>query len=115
MAKSLSVLVEQIYSSFPKVDFLLIDGIYKINLPVAYRSVVKGDGCCFSITAASVIAKVHRDQLMTEYSKTYPRYGFEKHKGYGTAQHLLALKKFGPCPIHRLSFKPVKIVQCQIK
>ena len=66
--------------------------------------IVHGDARSMSIAAASVIAKVTRDRLMVEYDAVYPEYGFEKHKGYGTADHYAALKKYGPCPIHRKSF-----------
>ena len=71
-------------------------------------SIVKGDSKSLSIAAASIIAKVERDKLMLKYSKLYPDYKFEKHKGYGTKVHLEALDKFGPCKIHRKSFAPVK-------
>ena len=72
------------------------------------ESIIKGDSKSLSIAAASVIAKVERDRIMLNYSKEYPEYKFEKHKGYGTKLHLDALKKFGPCNIHRKSFAPVK-------
>ena len=74
-------------------------------LPV---SIIKGDAKSASIAAASIIAKVTRDRLMDEYDQKYPEYGFASHKGYGTAQHIEALKKHGPCPIHRMSFEPIK-------
>jgi ribonuclease HII len=69
---------------------------------------VKGDARSYSIAAASVLAKVTRDRLMVEYAAQFPEYGFATHKGYGTAQHLAAIAKFGPCPIHRQSFAPLK-------
>ena len=72
------------------------------------ESIIKGDAKSASIAAASIIAKVTRDRLMDEYDKVYPEYGFAQHKGYGTAQHIEALKKYGPCPIHRRSFEPVR-------
>lgn len=71
-------------------------------------SVVSGDAKCFSIAAASIVAKESRDAIMDEFDITYPQYGFAAHKGYGTKQHLAALKQFGPCPIHRFSYKPIK-------
>ena len=71
-------------------------------------TLVGGDGLSPSIAAASILAKVTRDRLMDEYDKVYPEYGFAQHKGYGTAQHIEALKKYGPCPIHRRSFEPVR-------
>lgn len=88
-------------------DFCLIDGLAVPDFPLASEGVVKGDGKSLSIAAASVIAKVSRDHRMLEYAKRYPEYGFERHKGYGTKLHLEALKKHGPCPIHRKTFAPV--------
>lgn len=90
-------------------ELVLIDGNQKIpNLKTVQQSIVGGDASVFCIAAASIVAKVSRDYLITELSKKYPEYGFEKHKGYGTKQHLEALKKYGPCPIHRQSFAPIK-------
>jgi ribonuclease HII len=90
-------------------DFLLIDG-HSVPLFSHLRqlALVKGDSKSFSIAAASVIAKVTRDRLMLEYHQTYPQYNFQKHKGYGTREHLDALSKYGPCPIHRKSFFPIR-------
>ncbi len=85
----------------------LIDGLPVKGLKVPHRAIVKGDGISISIAAASVIAKVSRDQIMIEYAKEFPVYGFEKHKGYGTKQHLEALRKYGPCRLHRRSFQPI--------
>ena len=65
---------------------------------------IKGDAKCYSIAAASIIAKVTRDRMMIQYDELYPEYGFAGHKGYGSAAHIEALKKYGPCPIHRQSF-----------
>ncbi|MCS7164258.1 MAG: ribonuclease HII, partial [Thermodesulfovibrio sp.] len=70
--------------------------------------IVKGDKKSAVIASASIVAKVTRDRIMRQYHKVYPQYGFEKNKGYATKEHLMALKKFGPCPIHRKSFSPVK-------
>jgi len=86
----------------------LVDGLPVPAFPVAAQFVVKGDATSASIAAASIIAKVHRDHLMDTYDLRYPGYGFSSHKGYGTAAHLEALRKLGPCPIHRRSFAPVK-------
>ena len=66
--------------------------------------IIHGDALSYSIAAASVLAKVHRDELMRKYAEIYPEYGFEKHKGYGTKLHIEMLKKYGPCPIHRQTF-----------
>jgi len=93
-------------------DFLLLDGNFKINcacLPAGRRqkSIIKGDQKVFSISAASIIAKVTRDRIMQKYHKKYPQYGFAKHKGYGTRKHFENIKKFGPCKIHRKTFWPI--------
>ena len=77
---------------------------------IEHLSIIKGDTLSMSIAAASILAKVTRDHLMIEYAKKYPQYGFEKHKGYVTKAHKEALAKYGPCPIHRKSFKPVQMV-----
>ena len=89
-------------------DFLLVDGRPVPLLPKPSQNIIKGDSKSLSIAAASVIAKVSRDRDIHEADKLYPQYGFAKHKGYGTQQHLEALKAHGPCPIHRLTFRPVK-------
>ena len=80
-------------------DAVRIPGIDLPQIPV-----VKGDAKCLSIAAASILAKVTRDRLMEEYDRMYPEYGFASHKGYGTAQHIEAIRKYGPCPIHRRTF-----------
>lgn len=91
-----------------KSIFLLIDGNQKIpNLSLEQETVVGGDGTVKSIAAASIIAKVTRDRMMMEYDRQYPQYGLAQHKGYGTKVHMDALRKYGPTPIHRMSFKPV--------
>lgn len=89
-------------------DYLLIDGNHLPPTHIASKAIIKGDARSLSIGAASIIAKHQRDLLMVAYSEEYPEYGFEKHKGYGTKMHLEALKQFGPTPIHRRSFEPVK-------
>ncbi len=90
-------------------DFLLIDGRDTLeDLYISQKAIIKGDEKVFSCAAASIIAKVTRDQLMLKYAKKYPQYGFEKHKGYGTRQHCEILRKHGPCKIHRRSFRPIK-------
>ena len=89
-------------------SFVIIDGMPIKDFPFNNESIIKGDSKSLSIAAASVIAKVERDRIMLNYSKKYPEYKFEKHKGYGTKLHLEALKEFGPCKIHRKSFAPVK-------
>jgi ribonuclease HII len=86
----------------------LVDGRPVKTLCVPQTAIVKGDARSFSIAAASVLAKVHRDRLMLDFDRQFPGYGFAGHKGYGTAKHLAAIAKLGPCPIHRLTFAPLK-------
>ena len=87
-----------------RADFALVDGNCTRDFPIPARAIVKGDALSCSISAASILAKVTRDRLCLEDEKNYPQYGFAKHKGYGTAEHIAALKKYGPCPIHRKTF-----------
>ena len=91
-------------------DEVLIDGDRCPDLPYPARAIVKGDASVPEIMAASIIAKHHRDQQMIELDKKHPEYGFAQHKGYGTPEHIEALKKHGPCPAHRTSFAPVREV-----
>ena len=88
-----------------KPDLILVDALNGIDtMGIPYDSIIKGDAKCYSIAAASIIAKVTRDRIMREWDKIYPEYGFEKHKGYGTSAHITAIKENGLCPIHRRSF-----------
>ncbi len=88
-----------------KPDLILVDALNKIDtLGIPYKPIIKGDALCYSISCASIIAKVTRDRIMREWDEVYPMYGFEKHKGYGTAFHIQAIKEYGLCPIHRRSF-----------
>ena len=91
-----------------KKDFILVDGLPVRGFDCNSTNIIKGDFLSISISAASVIAKVTRDRIMTEMNKSYPNYQFNKNKGYGTADHLRALKKYGISKIHRKTFKPVK-------
>jgi ribonuclease HII len=84
-------------------DLLLVDGM-KLPSPIPSKKIVKGDSLSQSIAAASIIAKETRDRLMEEYDRLWPEYGFKDHKGYGTERHREAIKKYGPCKIHRMSF-----------
>jgi ribonuclease HII len=88
-------------------EFLLIDGSQTLPIAVPQRAIVGGDACCASIAAASVVAKVTRDRLMVAYARHYPLYGFERHKGYPTREHYAYLQRYGPCAIHRRSFRGV--------
>ncbi|TCP52505.1 RNase HII [Tumebacillus sp. BK434] len=89
-------------------DYLLTDFLKIPDVVQPIQPIVKGDASSFSIAAASILAKVTRDRLMTEYAIAYPQYGFERHKGYSAPEHLQALAEHGPCPIHRKSFAPVQ-------
>jgi len=89
-------------------DVVLIDGNRCGEMPTEYETIVKGDARSMSIAAASILAKVARDRYITELDSKYPEYNFKKHKGYGTKEHLELIAKFGPCPIHRMTFKGVK-------
>ena len=100
--------MEQAVQNLPlSPDFLLIDGLHSLTLPLAQRAIPKGDQRCQSIAAASIVAKVTRDRLMVAYHDEYPQYNFAKHKGYGTKEHLQAIRQYGHCPLHRQSFKPI--------
>ena len=88
-----------------KPDLIVVDALNKIDtLGIPYKSIIKGDALCYSIAAASIIAKVTRDRIMRQWDEIYPQYGFIAHKGYGTAKHISAIKEYGLCPIHRKSF-----------
>ena len=91
-------------------EYLLIDAWDVPDLPLPQMAVIKGDGVCASIMAASIVAKVHRDRLMVEHDARYPGYGFAVHKGYATAAHRRALRELGPSPIHRMSWAPIRAV-----
>ena len=98
-----SAMKDCIYALEPKPDITLIDAV-KLDLPYTTVSLIKGDAKSYNIAAASIIAKVTRDRIMRELDEKYPMYGFARNKGYGTAEHIAALKKYGPCPEHRRTF-----------
>lgn len=90
---------------FEKPDIILVDALTKIDTDgISYKSIIKGDAKSYSIAAASIIAKVTRDRIMRQWDEVYPQYGFKKHKGYGTAIHIAAIKEHGICPLHRKTF-----------
>jgi ribonuclease HII len=91
----------------PSPDYLLVDGFSIPGCTIPHRRLIKGDRRSLSIAAASIIAKVTRDRIMVTLDGAYPEYGFAQHKGYGTADHLSAIERFGPCPAHRMSFAPM--------
>lgn len=101
MVRALRQLEEQ-------ADHVLVDGLPVKAIPTRQTALIKGDSKSYSIAAASILAKVTRDQIMRKYDRKFPQYGFAQHKGYPTRAHLEALKKWGPCRIHRRSFAPVR-------
>ncbi len=90
-------------AAFPG-EYILIDAVDGIALPCPHKSLVHGDAVSYMIAAASIVAKVERDRFMTEAAQRFPQYGFERNKGYGTAEHIAAIRKYGPCELHRYSF-----------
>jgi ribonuclease HII len=93
----------------PPAQYLLVDGSLPVRPTVLpQKTVVRGDSRCLTIAAASILAKVSRDRLMIQLNEQYPLYGFGRHKGYATPQHLAALEKYGPCPLHRYTFAPIR-------
>jgi ribonuclease HII len=91
----------------PAPDFLLVDAV-SIDLPLPQKPLIKGDMRCHAIAAASIIAKVYRDACMRVWDEVFPQYGLASHKGYSTPEHCQAIERFGPTPLHRLSFEPVR-------
>jgi ribonuclease HII len=98
----------------PRPEHVLIDGMRVTAIRFPQTPLIEGDGRSYSIAAASVIAKVTRDRLMTRFDREWPGYGFADHKGYATPQHVAALMQHGPCPIHRRSFAPLRPAQLQL-
>lgn len=98
----------------PFPQYALVDGLPVKTLICPQTAIVDGDCLSYSIAAASIIAKVTRDRLMVEYHQLYPAYGFHEHKGYGTPDHVAAIRKHGPCPIHRQTFSPIRPVQTDL-
>jgi ribonuclease HII len=96
-------MITALNSLFPIPEMLLVDAV-KCDFGIPYKAIIHGDAQSYSIAAASILAKVERDRLMTKFAEMYPEYGFEKHKGYATKLHIEMLKKYGPCPIHRKTF-----------
>lgn len=90
-------------------DCLLIDGMILPLVKIPQKKIIDGDALSLSIASASIIAKVTRDNIMCQYHEKYPQYGFNKHKGYGTKEHMNRIKKYGPCEIHRKSFYPISL------
>lgn len=107
--------MQRAVAALPAVDYVLLDGLPYGPGPWPYEAIVKGDARSLSIAAASVIAKVTRDRLMEEYAQEFPVYGFARHKGYPTPQHMQALQQHGPCVLHRRSYAPVRRVYEKIE
>lgn len=105
---ALEAMKQAVLALEPAPDFLLVDGIQRVPVSMPQTPLKKGDQISHSISAASVMAKVYRDRIMRVYHGQFPEYGFLNNKGYGTAQHLRAIKEHGPCPIHRRTFRGVK-------
>lgn len=102
-----SAMIEAVQAITPDPDYLLIDGNKPLEINLHQKSIIKGDSVSMSIAAASVVAKVTRDRMMREYHKQFPHYGFDTNKGYRSPKHLQALQDYGPCILHRRSFKDV--------
>jgi len=109
MARSVSCLKLALQGTKKNKTCVLIDGKIDIDIPFSFFNIIGGDSKCFLISCASIVAKVIRDEIMRTYDSIYPAYGFSKHKGYGTKQHVLAIEKYGISPIHRKSFSPCKL------
>lgn len=95
----------------PRPDYVLIDGRYRVDLPLAQMPIVDGDAQCASIAAASIVAKVTRDRVMRDLDRRFPEFGFAGHKGYATPAHLAAIRRFGFSPVHRRSYLPMRVFQ----
>jgi len=93
---------------YPSPDYVIIDHLTIADLMIPHQGITHGDRLSFAIACASILAKVTRDRLIEKMSEVYPQYNFAHHKGYGTAEHLECLRRYGPCPLHRRSFKPVR-------
>ena len=105
MKRAYLLVEKQLASKGLVPDILLVDGNKRPDVPIACQAIVKGDASVHEIMAASILAKNARDRIMVLAAKRWPQYGFEKHKGYPCASHKAALRQFGPCPIHRLTFR----------
>jgi ribonuclease HII len=105
---SLKAMALAVLELTPLPELVLIDGPWKLPITHAQQPVIKGDRRCLAIAAASVLAKVYRDQRMQSYHQLYPQYNFAGHKGYATPEHLESIRRWGPCPLHRRTFRGVR-------
>lgn len=94
-----------------KPDCLLIDGMLVPGVKIPQKKIIDGDNLSLSVASASIVAKVTRDNIMCQYHEKYPQYGFDRHKGYGTKEHMKKIKEYGPCKIHRRSFYPISLLE----
>ncbi len=101
-------MAQAVASLKPRPDYVLVDAVPLPETGIPFKALIRGDQACLSIAAASIVAKVTRDHIMEDMDRQYPGYGLAQHKGYGTADHLECLRRLGPCPLHRLSFAPVR-------
>lgn len=108
---SLLAMQRAVLQLVPSPQSILVDGLHCPEVPMPARAVVRGDASVPAISAASILAKVARDAVLQELHAAYPDYGFDRHKGYGTALHLAALRRWGPTPAHRRSFAPVRAAE----
>jgi ribonuclease HII len=106
--QAMAAAVSQLY---PSPDYLLLDAM-ELDLPIEQKALIHGDARSVSIAAASILAKVERDRRMEEFDQLYPQYGLARNKGYGTPDHLEALRRHGPSPVHRFSYAPVREARC---
>jgi ribonuclease HII len=105
---ALRAMAQAVLALSPLPQMILVDGHQPLPLTLPQQPVIKGDALCPSISAASIVAKVHRDRLMERLHQRYPQYNFARHKGYATAEHLEALRCWGPCELHRRTFRGVR-------
>jgi ribonuclease HII len=107
LAASLKAMHKAVAQIDPLPDFLLIDGPWEVEIQLPQQALKRGDQLSISVAAASIVAKVHRDAIMFAYHQSYPNYNFAQNKGYGTKEHLIALARYGSCPVHRQTFRGV--------
>ncbi len=106
---TLVAMKEAVLTLFPCPDYLLIDGLSRISVPIPQETIVRGDGWSISVASASIVAKVSRDRIMEMYHRQFPQYNFFRNKGYGTREHREAITRYGRCKIHRSSFRVPEI------
>ena len=108
LAASLEAMRQAVAQVDPLPDFVLVDGLWPVPIQLPQQTIKSGDQLSISVSAASIVAKVNRDEMMIAYHESYPHYNFAQNKGYGTEEHRAALASFGPCPLHRQTFRGVR-------